>query len=342
MSDPEAVARRIYAQRRPVSDAARRYLLPAAEGIRIFQERIIPRLLTRPQPQEQPTVVFLVAQHGAGKSRLADMVAEVLNKRGGFADLDSDVYKSFHPRYDELMIRDDTLMAAYVGPDSWAWREQAHEYVRAHKFNVLKPETARDNRAAAAHMRAYRDAGYRVEVMAVAVPAAMSNQGILNRYYEQVADRGHGRLPEQANADRAYTGVLDLADVIDRDRLADQVALFRRGEAAPRYGNALTAAGQWETTPALRASIEAERARAWTAEETADFLRTHAKLWHELGPRWMRQLDGILQQAQPLLAPAAQAAFEPAAAQPAEHGGSRQPEHTGRDAGADAEPEAGK
>src|SRR5215831_6113976 len=56
MSDPEAVAWRIYARRQPVSDAARQYLLPAAEGIRIFQERIIPDLLTGPQPQEQPTI----------------------------------------------------------------------------------------------------------------------------------------------------------------------------------------------------------------------------------------------------------------------------------------------
>src|SRR5215831_2579675 len=56
MSDPEAVAWRIYARRQPVSDAARQYLLSAAEGIRIFQERIIPDLLTGPQPQQQPTI----------------------------------------------------------------------------------------------------------------------------------------------------------------------------------------------------------------------------------------------------------------------------------------------
>jgi hypothetical protein len=199
--DPEATAREIYAQRRPVSGPdADRYLLSPDEGRRIFHERIVADLLAGPNPQDHPTVVFLVGQHGAGKSRVASMVADVLNKRGGFADLDSDLYKPYHPRYDHLMRRDDALMAAYIGPDSWAWLAQAHEYARSAKINVLKAETGQESRGAAAHMRAYRDAGYRVEVMVIAVPAAMSNQGILNRYYEQVIDRGHGA------ADRAGQG----------------------------------------------------------------------------------------------------------------------------------------
>jgi Zeta toxin len=161
-------------------------------------------------------------------------------------------------------------------------------------------------------MRAYRNAGFRVEVMIITVPAAMSNQGIVSRYHEQVVDRGHGRLTVQANADRAYTGVLDLADVIDGERLADEVGVFRRGEATPRYSNALNPVGQWQATPTLRAAIESERARPWTPEETADFLRTHTKLRRELGPQWTQRLDEILSQAQPLMNRAREAASEPA------------------------------
>ena len=295
-SDPDVDARQIYAHRRPVTDPdAQRYLLPPEQGIRIFREEIVPDLLAGRDPQDSPTVVFLVGQHGAGKSRVASMVADVLNKRGGFADLDSDLYKPYHPQYDDLMRRDDTLMAAYIGPDSWAWLTQAHEYVRARKINVLKPETGQDSRGAAGHMRAYRDAGFRVEVMVIAVPAAMSNQGIVSRYHEQVVDRGHGRLTVQANADRAYAGVLDLADVIDGERLADEV--------------------HWQATPALRAAIESERARPWTPEETADFLHTHTKLRRELGPQWTQRLDEILSQAQPLMDRSQHAASEPAAAE---------------------------
>jgi hypothetical protein len=356
VTDADAVAKRIYAGRRPVRDpAALDYLLSADEGIRIFREQIVPDLLSGPQSQENPTVVFVVGQQGAGKSRTGAMVGEALAKRGGSVDLDSDLYKPYHPRYDELMRQDDTRMAAYIGPDSWAWLAQAHEYVRAHKINALKPETGQDSRGATAHMRSYRASGFRIEVMVIAVPAAMSNQGIISRYHEQVIDRGHGRLTVQANADRAYHGILDLADSIDNERLADEVGVFCRGEASPRYSNTLNKAGEWSTTPALRAAIDSERAKPWTIEETADFLRTHVKLRRELGSQWTPRMDEILAQAERLMhssyrdisnlptkrvgrlkegGPSGRAARRNQAGQ--------QPGHRSRDAEADREPEAGQ
>ncbi|WP_318219260.1 zeta toxin family protein [Streptomyces sp. SCL15-6] len=39
--------------------------------------------------QETPTVVFLVGQPGAGKSRLTELVATQLKRHGGFVDRDS-------------------------------------------------------------------------------------------------------------------------------------------------------------------------------------------------------------------------------------------------------------
>ncbi len=156
-------------------------------------------------------------------------------------------------------------------------------------------------------MTAYRDAGFRVEAMILAVPAAMSNQGIISRYHEQVTDRGHGRLPVQANAGRAYAGILDLADLIDTGHLADETAVFRRGEAVPRYHNTLNHQGQWTAKPALRAAAESERARIWTAAETTDFQITQVRLRRELGPEWTPRLDEISSQAQPLINP-----FQPA------------------------------
>jgi len=45
---------------------------------------------------------------------------------------------------------------------------------------------------------------------------------------------GKSRIAETV-ADRAYAGVLDLADIIDREHLADYAGVFRRGEATPRH-----------------------------------------------------------------------------------------------------------
>jgi hypothetical protein len=302
MSDLDDSAARIYAERRPVTDpVARQYVLPAAEGRRIFRDEILPELLAGPEPQTEPVMVALVGQHGAGKSRAASMIGEALARRGGFAELDGDLYRPYHPAYDALVRQDDRLMARYLGPDAWAWLAQAREYVRDQRLNALTHETANDGQGVAAHLRAYRQASFRVEVMVMAVPAAMSNQGIIARYLEQVADQGHGRLSVQANADQAYIGVLELADLIDREQLADYVAVFRRGEPDPRSRNSLSAEGTWVATPGLRAAIERERERPWTAQETADFARTHRQLRAELGGQWTARLDQILAQARPYL-----------------------------------------
>jgi predicted ABC-type ATPase len=299
----------IFRQRQPVNDPqAARYLLPETEARRIFDEEIVPDLLAGPTPQQHPTVVVLLGQQGAGKSRVSAMAAAVLNQRGGFADLDSDLYKPYHPAYDELMTLDDTLMAAYTGPDGWAWMQLAKEYVREHRINAIVQETAQNPQTAARSIQQYRDAGFRVEVMALGVSEPMSNLGILSRYNEQLKDRGHGRLTVQANADASYRGIPELADLIDTGRLAEQVGVYRRGEGTARYRNSLNEHGEWIEPPAFRAGIERERTRPWTDEESADFLRTQLALRRELGAAWTGRLDEILAAAQPLMSERARSA----------------------------------
>lgn len=277
------------------------YLLPEAENRRIFHQEIVPDKMWGIQPQQQPVVVFLVGQPGAGKSRVSAMVATVLNARGGFVDIDSDLYKPYHPDYDALMAEDDKLMAAFTRADGRAWMAQAHQYVREHKLHAVIQETSQNGQAVAETMTAYRDAGFRVEVMAMGVAKAMSDQGIVARYHEQVKDRGSGRLTVQKNADESYRGILELATLIDTGRLADQVGVYRRGEGAPRYANALDDTGQWQQPAALAAALETERSRPWTETETRDFLRTHGLLRRELGPEWSTALTRIEQLAQPLM-----------------------------------------
>ena len=289
MTDPQEVAR---------------YKLADEENARIFRDDIVPDQLSGRIPQELATVVFLIGQPGAGKSRVTEMVAQLLNQRGGFVDVDSDLYKPYHPAYDELMARDDTLMAAYIRADGRAWMAQAEAYVRENGLNAIIQETSQNAAAVEEKMVAYRQAGTRVEALVMGVPQAMSNQGIVNRYLEQLQDRGQGRLTVQANADESYAGILDLADRVDHGRLADQVAVYRRGEEKPRYLNALNAQGQWQSPPELRQRVQQERERPWTKQETAGFVATQQRLRTEMpriGPEWSARLTRIEEQAAPLV-----------------------------------------
>ncbi|MFD8292440.1 zeta toxin family protein [Streptomyces lavendulae] len=231
-------------------DEVERYRLPEAENRRIFHMGIVPELLERRAPQTTPTVVFLIGQPGAGKSRLTEMVAAALNQHGGFVDVDSDLYKPYHPDYDVLMAQDDTLMAAYTRADGRAWMAQAEEYVRVHRLHAIIQETSQNASAVEAKMVAYRQAGARVEALFMGVPKAMSDQGIVNRYFEQLADRGQGRLTVQSNADESYRGILDLADRLDDSAVVKMASIYRRGESKPRYSN--TVDGDWSVFPPWR------------------------------------------------------------------------------------------
>ncbi|MFD5588828.1 zeta toxin family protein [Streptomyces sp. NPDC127063] len=291
-----------------------RHRLPEEENRRIFRERIVPDLLEGRASQETPTVVFLVGQPGAGKSRVTEMVAAQLNRHGGFVDVDSDLYKPYHPAYAELMARDDTLMAAYTRADGRAWMAQAEQYVRDHGLHAIIQETSQNAAAVEEKMRAYREAGARIEGLFMGVPQAMSNQGIVNRYFEQLADRGQGRLTVQANADESYQGILELADRVDQGALVDLASVYRRGESKPRYSNTLDSAGTWASPPALRQAVQTERDRPWTAAESDGFVATQLRLREasrELGGEWPGRLAAIEKQAQPLLTPSAGAQLGP-------------------------------
>ncbi|MFJ2109486.1 zeta toxin family protein [Streptomyces microflavus] len=290
-----------------MSEDATRYQLPAEENRRIFDSDIVPDHLTGPIPQDPATAVFLLGQPGAGKTRVAQLIAEQLNTRGGFVDVDSDLYKPYHPLYARLMAEDDRLMTLYTGPDGRAWMKQAQQFVRGEdplssgqKLNALVQEIAMDPQFLAETMRSYRDVGTRIDTFVLAVSQALSEQGVLNRYHEQVLDRGQGRLTVPEKALASYTGIADSCEVIVREGLSDFAAVYRRSESTPRFAADATELSR--DPMALRQSVERERNRPWTPEESQDFLAVQRKLREGLPADFGPQLDRIDQLAAPLLA----------------------------------------
>jgi UDP-N-acetylglucosamine kinase len=309
------------------------YQLSAADNERIFREDIVADLLSHQLPQHRPVAVVLVGQPGAGKSRVADVLGAALDEVGGYVEVDSDLYKPYHPAYPALMALDGGRdMALHTRADGRVWMAKVQEYVREHRLNALVHDTVQDPDHFAEALRTYRAAGFDVEVAVLGVPEALSRQGIVHRFYEQVRDRGAGRLTVPANAAASYVGILGGAQLVDEHHLADVVAVYRRGEADPRYRNELSETGQWAAPPGLRAAIETERARPLSAAEAEAFQATHAMLRAALGPEWATELDAIADLALPLLG------TDPPAAVPADPYGRTTPVVQGVEADPPASP----
>lgn len=276
----------------------RRYLLPEAESKRIFAEKIIPKELARGVPQEQPVVVFVAGQPGAGKTKTTDAIKRRLDQRGGAIVVNSDFYKPHHPEYSRLLAEDDRTAAPYTSMDGRRWMALAEQYLIDNRVDALVETTMRDPGDFAEPAAMFRAAGYQVEVAILAVPEALSRLGIVQRYHDQVQQLGHGRLTARSNHDAAYQGVQLAAADIDQHRLVDEVKVYRRGNHL-LYSNTLDA-GVWREPPATATAIKTERHRPWDPQETQAFAAAVEKLSAEMGPEWRAELQDITRLAEPV------------------------------------------
>jgi pantothenate kinase-related protein Tda10 len=236
--------------------------------------------------QERPVVVFVAGQPGAGKTVIADLVQAVLDRRGGAVRVGADLYKSLHRSYAEALSKDVRTAGAAVRADTRRWQAEVEAYVRDRGFDAVVETALADVDGFRVDAAAYRWAGYRVEVLALATPEALSQLGILDRYVTGAFD-GAGRYVSWENHDacaRALPGVLE---AVEAEQLADRVTVVRRDGTA-LYANELDVDGEWVRHPAAAAAVVDERARPWTAPETlrfrADLAATDRRVHHEPMP----------------------------------------------------------
>jgi hypothetical protein len=253
-----------------------RYRLDESEHQAIFEQMIRPLLFAGAKLSNRPVAVIFGGQPGAGKSAAVDAVMNELELRGGAVQIIGDNLRGFHPQYDRLMEKDDTTAAFYTDRDTGRWVEKAIAEAKARRVNLVIEGTMRDADKVASTMKSLREAGYEIEARALAVTLRLSEQGILQRYESQKADRGSGRMTTPEAHKAACDGMLQTLARIEAGKLADRVTIYRRG-GERIYSNELQD-GQWTNEPQARAVVEAERARPMTLQEQKDYARGFDKL----------------------------------------------------------------
>ncbi|MEU7160363.1 zeta toxin family protein [Streptomyces chrestomyceticus] len=220
--------------------------------------------------QQHPVVVFVVGQAGSGKALVLDLVHAAVSRRGGAVRVDRDAYKSVHPRYAGYLAEDVRTAGVRVRPQTYGWQAEVEAHARAHRYDVVAEEALADPARWRAAAAAYRQAGYRIEVVALAVPEAVSQLGVLDRYL-RLAEECRARYVSWDNHDACAAALPTTLAAIEAEHLADRVVVVRRG-AQVLYANELTD-GQWARWPGAREALLAERARQWSAAETGAFRR---------------------------------------------------------------------
>jgi hypothetical protein len=283
-----------------------RHRLDEAEHERIFREEIVPVEFADLTAQQNPLVVFVGGQPGAGKTKTTERVLARLASRGTPAHVCGDHYKPHHPDYHQLLIEDELAAAAYTRLDARAWHTKAENHARQARADTVIETALTGPGGFSEPAAAFRAAGYRIEVIALAVPEAWSRLGILTRYAAQVDQHGHGRIVASANHDNCYHGMADTLTGIDTNRTADVLAIVRRGNQT-RYLNALTPDGTWAQPPAAAATLATERSRRWTQAEARKFATELARLRQRGDPALRAAADTVARLADPYLPPGARA-----------------------------------
>jgi UDP-N-acetylglucosamine kinase len=241
-----------------------RHKLPATEHARIFRQQIVPHELAGAIPQDDPVVLFVAGQTGAGKSTLAEETTREWTRADGPpAHICGDIYKPYHPDYAALRARDPRTAGAYTRLDSRQWHAAAECWVIARRCDAvveIAPSCWQDFAGVA---QGFRAAGFRIEFAAIAVPAAESRLAIIRRFLET------GRYVAASNHDATSDGLLQTAEAIDRKLLCDRTTVVRRG-GAEAYANQ-PAAGQWRQPPGFAAAIRAIRSERWSESRSIAF-----------------------------------------------------------------------
>lgn len=250
------------------------YILSDEDSHRIFQEQIIPAEFGHIQhsgnadhKDRPPLAVFVIGQTGAGKTRTAPAIKEVMQaRRSEPAHLIADTFKTFHPAYSQLISSETPDLASpATGTDARRWLAMAVSHVIECRADVLVESACRHPEDFAELARTLHDAGrYRIEVVVLAVPAALSRLGVLTRYHERLPEAHSRGLPIRLTPrkvhDDSYAGLVDAARFVDESGIVDQVVVVRRGNQVA-YSNERVG-GSWEKDGSTVAALLHERERS--------------------------------------------------------------------------------
>lgn len=239
------------------------YQLDTDTHNRIYNERLAPNLLAEKNPQEQPRVVFLVGQPGAGRSRIAPYLVADLNGTRATLHIDGDRLRAYHPEYGRLLRERASEAADLLDPDAAKWAHRLAADAMQQRVNVVLVTTMRDVGGTKQLAEMFRKSGYRVEAVVVATPERVSLLTVFQRHEATRQRQGAARYVRPAVHDQAYQALPNSLADAEKQQLFDQVRVITR-QRETVYDSAQ------QRIPAAAEQLTGTREQAWSrAQHTA-------------------------------------------------------------------------
>ena len=175
-------------------------------------------------PTENPKVVLLGGQPGAGKSGLENMV----NIKKNYVSISGDDYREYHPRFKEINLEYGRETSKYT--QQWAAEitEKLIKELRKEKYNLIIEGTLRTAELPLKEANAFKKADYKVELNVVVVKPEKSRLGTLERYEAMLKQGKVPRMAPKEHHDLVVNNIGNNLEIIYNSKAFDNIKLFDR------------------------------------------------------------------------------------------------------------------
>ncbi|WP_448656842.1 zeta toxin family protein [Microbacterium lacticum] len=248
----------------------------------VFQARARRRLFGSHTPHpDGPVLVLLGGQPAAGKTQ-AQRTILAEHPDDDLVEVTGDDLRVFHPDYITLTREHPFLMPGATAPVSGGLVRLAVEHAHKHRYSLLLEGTFRDPGMVTGTATRFADAGYRVEVAAVATPAVVSRlsaemrslAGGLPAVGRWTPPGAHESALEQS------PGVVAALEALPH---VARVQVFSRERLL--YANTRTSAGAWERPAEAATVLRTEQHRRLGEVEAVGWLRDYAAVFAQAAAR---------------------------------------------------------
>ena len=206
-----------------------KFKLTTEEHERVFQ-KLNEEMLATSLPADNPRIVILGGQPGAGKSILAEIAKNQFFKGLSVAIINGDEYRDAHPHRNEILHLNDRRYTENTDPDVREWTRKVLDSAIRNRRNIIFEGTMRNQEPLMSTIVRLNEEGYRIDVFVMAVNASTSRLGAQERYEAQKELVGYGRWTSIKSHDEAAQNLANTVAAIEAISPIDSLSVFNRNK----------------------------------------------------------------------------------------------------------------
>ena len=191
-----------------------------------IQAEIIEQYTAKATSVNQPVVIILGAQPGAGKTELEKVAREELSNN--VVVCNADLFRDMHPKADQIKNEYEAKYPEITAPYSMAWNKGLREYCEANKLNYILETTFSSGDAMNQTIADLKAKDYQVRIKLLAVNPLISLLGTYMRFEQMKNREGAGRLVGKEAHDQRFNKIPDTIKSVQSIGLYDDFKIYAR------------------------------------------------------------------------------------------------------------------